>query len=90
MTCDVLSPAPSDPAVPDWGNLELPPTRVDEYDFRKPNHLVRVVREVFAKKRRPVELPEDLMGKDLIPKYVLQEFHNIPTGTTPSTSRAAT
>lgn len=80
MTADTLTPARCDPEVPDWGSIELPKTRVDEYDFRRPDHLVRVIREVFGKRRKSVELPEDMPGRDLIPKYVLQEFHNIPNG----------
>lgn len=79
-TADRASPPDRDPAVPDWTALELPPTRADAYDLRKPRHLYRALREVFSKTRKPVELPSGVPGSDWIPRYVLQEFHNLPNG----------
>ena len=68
-----------DPVVPDWEALELPPSWVDALDLRRVRDLWRLLRLVFGK-RRPVVLPDDLPGRDRIPAYALQEFHNLPNG----------
>jgi ubiquinone/menaquinone biosynthesis C-methylase UbiE len=41
------------------------------------------IRELFVSvfgKRVPVELPVDMPGKSSLPRYLLQEFHNVPNG----------
>jgi SAM-dependent methyltransferase len=80
MTCNTPAPPIADPAVPDWASLELPDTRADDFDFRKPTHVIRVLGEIFARKRKPVLLPSGVPKAETIPKYVLQEFHNVPNG----------
>lgn len=69
-----------DPVVPDWGRLELPDTWADQFNLRRPLHLLRFFRGICSRKRRQVELPADVPGRDGIPKYILQEFHSLPNG----------
>jgi ubiquinone/menaquinone biosynthesis C-methylase UbiE len=71
--------AVADPRVPDWLSLELPDTWPDRLDLRRPRHLWQFLRCIAGKRQR-VRLPDDLPGLDALPKYVLQEFHNLPNG----------
>lgn len=74
-----LNPA-QDPQVPDWQNLELPDAWPDLMDFSKPFNVWRLIRRALKKNRGTVEIPESMPGKQIIPKYVLLEFHNLPNG----------
>lgn len=69
-----------DPQVPSWQTIELPDTWPDRINFRRPAELLRVLRQVFGRRRAGVDLPGDIPGNDHIPKYALQEFHNLPNG----------
>lgn len=69
-----------DPEAPNWAEMELPNTWIDQFDFRRPQDWYRVIRSTLAKQRKPVALPESLPGYDWIPKYVRQEFHSLPNG----------
>jgi ubiquinone/menaquinone biosynthesis C-methylase UbiE len=69
-----------DPVAPDWRNAALPETWADELDLRKPACLLTFIKSVFLGARQPVHLPDNMPGRDLIPKYILQEFHNLPNG----------
>lgn len=71
--------AAQDPRVPDWSSLNLPETWPDRLDLRSPRGWWRLLRSV-AGKRRPVQLPADMPGCAALPKYILQEFHNLPNG----------
>lgn len=62
----------------DWANLTLPKTWPD-LDWSNPRSLLRLLLHPLRKRRR-VSIPDDLWGKDTIPGYVLQEFHNLPNG----------
>ena len=64
-----------DPPVPDWANMPLPKSWVDRLDFRK----LSSWRKMFGR-RVPVQLPSELLGRECIPAYALQEFHNLPNG----------
>lgn len=55
--------------------MKLADTWVDSGGFLR----LQTWRSIFAR-RRPVALPESLPGGASIPKYVLQEFHNLPNG----------
>jgi ubiquinone/menaquinone biosynthesis C-methylase UbiE len=68
----------ADPPVPDWINLNLPDTWPDEL-FTSPLKAWRLVARTFGRRRR-VEVPDDMPGRELVPKYVLQEFHSLPNG----------
>lgn len=72
-------PAKADPLPPDWHNIELPNTWPDTLNFSKITDIVRFLTAIFSKRSR-VTLPNDLLGNQLIPKYALQEFHNLPHG----------
>lgn len=64
-----------DPVVPDWTQLQLQDSWVDSLDFRKLDSW-----KTILGKRKPVVLPKHIPGRDAIPTYVLQEFHNLPNG----------
>ena len=63
----------------DWANVELPDTWPDTATLRRPRTILEVVTHLFGK-RTKVRLPEGVPGADLIPRYVLQEFHGLPNG----------
>lgn len=71
--------AVADPRVPDWPSLDLPDTWPDQLDLRRPRHLWRFLRGIAGKRQR-IQLPEAMPGRELLPKYLLQEFHNLPNG----------
>src|SRR5690606_25206123 len=71
--------AVADPRVPDWRSLELPDPWPDRLDLRRPRHLWQFLRCITGRRQR-VQLPDNLPGRDALPKYVLQEFHNLPNG----------
>lgn len=64
----------------DWAAVDLPDAWPDRLDWRHPATPVRLLRRVFAGTRGRVQLPDGLPGADGMPKYVLQEFHNLPNG----------
>ncbi|MDO3384755.1 methyltransferase domain-containing protein [Gilvimarinus sp. SDUM040013] len=68
-----------DPRVPDWQALELSKTWADELDLARPSGLWRFLRSIFGQRRQVVvDAGHDLFRA--IPKYALQEFHNLPNG----------
>jgi SAM-dependent methyltransferase len=67
------------PREPDWANLALPDAWIDGLRWRNPRLLWRLAGN-FLFGRRTVRLPDDLWGRDAIPRYVLQEFHHLPNG----------
>lgn len=68
-----------DPEVPDWANLPLPDSWADQLKLWRPWDLLKLLRRVMAKRQR-VQLPAGMPGHELLPKYVLQEFHHLPNG----------
>lgn len=68
-----------DPAVPNWTQVQLPDTYVDRYRFWNPLSLTRLLLRVIGPRQR-VQLPQDLPGIHALPKYIFQEFHNVPNG----------
>ena len=77
MTQEITTLTASDPEVINWSEIVLPKTFPDLVS--NPRELIELLSRVFGKRKRVV-LPEGMPGKDLIPKYILQEFHNIPNG----------
>lgn len=69
-----------DPIPPKWSTITLPDTVADSIDAKTPIGLFKFLKRILSKSRQRVILPEQLMGKDEIPKYILQEFHNLPNG----------
>lgn len=78
------SPAPiskqGPPPAPDWDKITLVETWPDQLDFRSWQGWREVMRAFRGKERRPVVLPEDNFPLQSVPKYLLQEFHNLPNG----------
>jgi ubiquinone/menaquinone biosynthesis C-methylase UbiE len=72
---DVRTP---DPTVPDWINLNLPDTWPDEL-IASPLKAWRLFARALGKRRR-VEVPDGMPGRESLPKYILQEFHSLPNG----------
>lgn len=68
----------ADPPVPDWTNLELPDAWPDRM-LADPRQAWRLLACVFGRRKR-VEVPSDMPGREWLPKYILQEFHNLPNG----------
>lgn len=63
-----------------WTELELPDSWADRLDLRKPSHLWHFLQKVLLRRLTHVELPSGLPLNVPIPKYILQEFHNLPNG----------
>lgn len=78
------SPAPiskqGPPPAPDWNQITLAETWPDRLDFRSWQGWREVVRAFRGKERRPVVVPEGILTPQPVPKYLLQEFHNLPNG----------
>jgi ubiquinone/menaquinone biosynthesis C-methylase UbiE len=64
----------------DWANVDLPDAWPDRLNLFRPTHLFRFLQHVTGFRRSRVELPDDLPGRGIIPKYALLEFHNLPNG----------
>ena len=64
----------------DWASVELPDAWPDQLDWKHPLTAWRMVRRVVGRSRERVRLPSGLPGAERIPKYILQEFHNLPNG----------
>ncbi len=71
---------PGDAAAIDWANAELPKTWPDAAPWWRPAMLRQVLPRLLGRRRGKVRLPEPMPGLQLIPKYLLQEFHNLPNG----------
>lgn len=74
-----LSTPKADPTTPDWEKITLPDTWPDALNLGTLKDLAYFLKCIVGK-RKPIEIPDDLMGKSCIPKYVQQEFHNLPNG----------
>ena len=70
----------ADPAIPDWRNITLPDAWPDQLNLRRPHDLWRFVQHLRGRDLQPVQLPAGVPFADNIPKYILQEFHNLPNG----------
>lgn len=71
---------PGATAPVDWATVELPDTWADRVSWKRLSDVRRVLRTILGRERQRVQLPDTLPGRGLIPKYVLQEFHNLPNG----------
>ncbi len=69
----------NDPVAPDWQQVELAETWADSIDLKKMQGWIKLFKSVFGK-RQPVYLPPSFKTNYRIPKYILQEFHNLPNG----------
>ncbi|MYM63043.1 class I SAM-dependent methyltransferase [Pseudomaricurvus sp. HS19] len=67
-----------DPVVPDWADLVLEDTWPDRlHPLSRPRNVWKLLQSLFSR-RQAVELPQQLA--ESIPRYILQEFHNLPNG----------
>lgn len=69
-----------DPAVPDWHSVSLPDTWPDQLNLARWRDLLVFLRHALGWQHSPVSLPPNTPFADHIPKYILQEFHNLPNG----------
>lgn len=70
----------NDPTAPDWSAITLPDTWPDSLDLKSPRDLWQLVLHALGLQQQAVQLPADMPGAANIPKYILQEFHNLPNG----------
>jgi ubiquinone/menaquinone biosynthesis C-methylase UbiE len=68
-----------DPVPVRWAEIELPDAWVDR-EARGLRGAWRLARHALGSRRARVEVPSDLPVSAVIPRYVLQEFHNVPNG----------
>lgn len=69
----------NDPVIPNWKEVQLEDTWPDSLDLGTFSGAWRFTKLIFGK-RKPVSVPSSLLEQVAIPKYVLQEFHNLPNG----------
>ena len=81
MRCQMppLAAPRTDPVPPPWHELQLPDTWPDAYRLRRPSHLAALLWRVISR-RRPVQMPAELPLATPLPKYLQQDFHNMPNG----------
>jgi ubiquinone/menaquinone biosynthesis C-methylase UbiE len=60
--------------------MELPDAWPDLLNWFRPQSLFFVLAKLAGRSRSRVILPAGLPGMERIPRYVLQEFHNLPNG----------
>lgn len=63
----------------DWATIELPDAWPDKISSSW-RRIVMVIVNMVRKKVQRVKLPEDMPGRDRLPKYLFQEFHHLPNG----------
>ena len=64
----------------DWATLELPDAWPDVLPWLRPAAWKLMLGKISGKTRARVVLPPGMPGSERIPRYVLQEFHNLPNG----------
>lgn len=60
--------------------LRLPLANIDKLVPLGPTFLYNLISRIFGFNLKKFSLPEELTGKNKIPSYALQEFHNLPNG----------
>jgi ubiquinone/menaquinone biosynthesis C-methylase UbiE len=70
----------NDPKIIDWKNSVLPDAWPDRLLFSRLSDLKLLVRKFRGKQIERVKLPKELISNIELPKYLLQEFHNLPNG----------
>ena len=64
----------------DWAQVQLPQAWPDAAPWWRVHMLRRLLPRFLGRRRARVQLPEGLPGLRSLPRYVLQEFHNLPNG----------
>jgi ubiquinone/menaquinone biosynthesis C-methylase UbiE len=70
----------SDPEIIDWKSTELPDTWPDSLSFNRFSDLKLLIKKFRGKQIEKVKLPAEFQSNLALPKYLLQEFHNLPNG----------
>ncbi len=70
----------NDPDIVDWKSINLPDTWPDRLTFSRVRDLKVLVKKFSGKQIERVKLPTDFPSEFVLPKYLLQEFHNLPNG----------
>ena len=65
--------------IVNWKDFTLEDTWPDCIDLKSITGILSIIRSVLGK-RKPVTLPDSILQSYSIPKYALQEFHNLPNG----------
>ena len=68
-----------DPSLTDWRGIELPDAWPDQLQLNTFTDFSKLMRFIFSERARVV-LPDGMPGQAVVPKYMLQEFHNLPNG----------
>jgi ubiquinone/menaquinone biosynthesis C-methylase UbiE len=79
-TRDGLTASVSDPPVLDWATRELPDAWPDALTSRRVRELCQAAVRVLRGPHGRVTLPDSMTGAEGVPRYALQEFHNLPNG----------
>ena len=79
MTMTMPATAAADPSVPDWNAVDLPDTWPDRANLLRPRLFWRALRCALGARQR-VEVPDGLPFALDLPRYLRQEFHNLPNG----------
>ena len=69
-----------DPVPPRWAEIPLPDAWADREAALGARGAWRLIRHALGRQRARVELPAGLPLSAELPRYVLQEFHNLPNG----------
>jgi ubiquinone/menaquinone biosynthesis C-methylase UbiE len=78
-TISIVTNHPQDPVPPRWAEVELPDAWTDR-EASGARGAWRLLRHALGRRRARVELPAGLLLAAEVPRYALQEFHNIPNG----------
>ncbi len=70
----------ANPEPINWATIELPDAWPDLVNWLNPRSFFLMLAKYAGRARSQVILPAGLPGMESIPKYVLQEFHNLPNG----------
>lgn len=80
LSAPAITAKQASPQPPDWNSITLADTWPDKLDLRSWQGWREVLRSFLGRERREVELPEGGIALQSVPKYLLQEFHNLPNG----------
>src|SRR5688572_7830961 len=69
-----------DPVPLRWAEIQIPDSWPDHEAMLGARGAWRLFRHALGRRRTRVELPQGLPLSGEIPRYVLQEFHNLPNG----------
>lgn len=80
MNTNLSQSGRSDPETVDWANAQLPAAWPDSLRLFGVRGLSRFWLKILFRRHERVQLPVGLELRAPVPKYALQEFHNLPNG----------